>query len=273
MIFKQRISVTDLAWTTWAPTQTGLLHALESLAGIWSGRASRLSTSTVDNSQIFTAMAVGILLGMGAATLLADQLLFAIGYVAPLWSVAMLQLPLQQGSKMQQREQLLPPQAAEQLNPQQRQNQPSEQSLLGVSASVTDDERITLLVADALRHLHDRSYLGQHPLAQLPMVKFKQWTRSDAPCLNTHLSLGLALHSLLVEIIEQLRPTGRLPTATVIPREWHPYVILHAQYVQGETTREIMARLYIGEGTYNRTRRRAFQSIARALLELEYQRL
>jgi hypothetical protein len=32
-----------------------------------------------------------------------------------------------------------------------------------------------------------------------------------------------------------------------------------------------MARLYIGEGTYNRTRRRALRSIAKTIQEMEQQ--
>jgi hypothetical protein len=274
MIFGQRMTLTELALTTWIPTQPRLLRALASLADLWSVRAGRLSTSMVDNTQIVTVLAVGILIGLGAGTLLADQLMFAIGFIAQVWSVVWLQPPLQQGSKMQQGEQLLTQQAGEQGNQQQGDNLTSEQSLLRVMTSVpkiTDDETTILLVEDALRHLHDRSYLGQHPLAQLQIVKAKQWAQSDVPCLKTHLSLGHALHSLLADVIEQLRPTGLLPGGALIPpREWHPYTILHASYIQGELTREIMARLYISEGTYNRTRR-ALQSITRALLELERQ--
>jgi hypothetical protein len=48
-------------------------------------------------------------------------------------------------------------------------------------------------------------------------------------------------------------------------------VILHDSYVKGELTRDIMARLYIGEGTYNRTRRRALRSVAKMIQELESQ--
>jgi hypothetical protein len=272
MIFRQRMTVTDLALYTWAPIQTALLRASGSLADLWSARAGRLSTSTIDNSQIATAMAVGIFIGLGAGTLLADQLILAISYVAPLWSVALLQLTLQQGSKMRQREQLPACCAGERLNQQQGQNQTSKWSVPRVIASIPDDEAVTPLVEDALRHLHDCSYLGQHQLAQLQLVKRQQQLCSGGPGLNTHLELGRALHSLLVDIIGQLRPPGQLPTGAVVPqREWHPYIILNASYVQGELTREIMARLYISEGTYNRTRRRAIYSVARAILEIEHQ--
>jgi hypothetical protein len=206
MIFRQRMTVTDLALYTWAPIQTALLRASGSLADLWSARAGRLSTSTIDNSQIATAMAVGIFIGLGAGTLLADQLILAISYVAPLWSVALLQLTLQQGSKMRQREQLPACCAGERLNQQQGQNQTSKWSVPRVIASIPDDEAVTPLVEDALRHLHDCSYLGQHQLAQLQLVKRQQQLCSGGPGLNTHLELGRALHSLLVDIIGQLRP-------------------------------------------------------------------
>jgi len=39
--------------------------------------------------------------------------------------------------------------------------------------------------------------------------------------------------------------------------------------VLGELNRDIMARLYIGEGTFNRARRRAIRGVARALKEME----
>nr|MBC8249006.1 hypothetical protein [Anaerolineales bacterium] len=52
-------------------------------------------------------------------------------------------------------------------------------------------------------------------------------------------------------------------------REWHQYVILHDSYVLGERNRDIMSKLYIGEGTFNRARRRAIRGVARAIEEME----
>jgi hypothetical protein len=86
------------------------------------------------------------------------------------------------------------------------------------------------------------------------------------------LDQGKALHSLLIYAIEQLRPAGAEPSSTVVPtREWHNYLILHDSYVKDELTRDIMARLYIGEGTYNRTRRRALRSVGKMIQEMEQQ--
>ncbi len=39
------------------------------------------------------------------------------------------------------------------------------------------------------------------------------------------------------------------------PREWYPYLILRDAYIEEVSNREIMMRLYISEGTFNRTRR------------------
>jgi hypothetical protein len=44
---------------------------------------------------------------------------------------------------------------------------------------------------------------------------------------------------------------------------------LHDAYVLGELNRDIMSKLYISEGTFNRTRRRAVRGVAKALQEME----
>lgn len=119
-------------------------------------------------------------------------------------------------------------------------------------------------VEDALRRLHDYPALGEHPLAQLAMVR--QGLASSA----THIDRGKALNKVLVQAIHQLQPDGVPPNPhTVPPREWHQFIILHDSYVRDEMNRDIMSRLYIGEGTFNRTRRRALQGVAKALHEME----
>jgi DNA-directed RNA polymerase specialized sigma24 family protein len=44
---------------------------------------------------------------------------------------------------------------------------------------------------------------------------------------------------------------------------------LHDAYIDEVSNREIMMRLYISEGTFNRTRRSAVRALARALGEME----
>jgi len=46
-------------------------------------------------------------------------------------------------------------------------------------------------------------------------------------------------------------------------------VILHDAYVDEIQNREIMSKLYISEGTFNRTRRIAISALARVLAEME----
>jgi hypothetical protein len=53
------------------------------------------------------------------------------------------------------------------------------------------------------------------------------------------------------------------------PRDWYSYLILKDAYIEEVSNREIMMRLYISEGTLNRTRRGAVRSLARAMGEME----
>jgi hypothetical protein len=125
-------------------------------------------------------------------------------------------------------------------------------------------ERVSVkAVEDALRHLADYSYLGEHSLAGLRLAK-NRVTASTV----THLDWGKAVYSMLADAIEKLRP-ATAPAADPPPREWHPYLILHDAYVMGTSNRDIMSRLYISHGTFSRTRRAALRALARALEEME----
>ncbi len=129
------------------------------------------------------------------------------------------------------------------------------------------EEEVVEQVEDALRHLHDFSYLGEHPLCQLRAVQAEYKRQKDS---SGFIARGKALHQVLLCALEQIRPDGVEPGSQQIPpRVWHPFVILHDSYVKDEPNRNIMARLYIGEGTFNRTRRRALRNVARALQEIE----
>ncbi len=111
-------------------------------------------------------------------------------------------------------------------------------------------------VEEGLRKLADVSYLGRSPLAGLLGVPGK-----------THLERGQGVRDRLLALLETLRPPEKRPPEP-LPREWHSYVILHDAYVQDVPNREIMARLYISEGTFNRTRRKAIRALARAIREM-----
>jgi len=75
-------------------------------------------------------------------------------------------------------------------------------------------------VEEALRHLNDYSVLADNPLAGLKLVR-----ANITPGENTHLERGKAVHAILVEGIEKLKPDSKKP-AMAIPSEWYPYLIL-----------------------------------------------
>ncbi|TEU20502.1 MAG: GAF domain-containing protein [Anaerolineales bacterium] len=123
------------------------------------------------------------------------------------------------------------------------------------------------LVEDALRHLHDYPYLGEHTLAQLRIIE--SYLDVQEGVFVTHLDRGKALQEVLTTAIEKLKPPGPQPSPPT--REWHQYVILHDCYVLGKLNRDVMSALYISEGTFSRARRRAVRGVTRALAEMETQ--
>ena len=125
-------------------------------------------------------------------------------------------------------------------------------------SEVTSDQQIAG-VEDALRRLHDYSYLGDHPLGALVFNRSRP---------HTHLDQGKALNAALIAAIEKLRPSGTEPRE-LPPREWHPYVVLCDAYIHGQSNREIMSKLYVSEATFHRTRRRALRAVTKALFEME----
>lgn len=128
-----------------------------------------------------------------------------------------------------------------------------------------DERKMISLVEDALRHLYDYAYLGEHKLAQLRIAEAHLDVKEGA--FVTHLDRGKALQEVMTNALEKLKPSGSRPSPPT--REWHQYVILYDSYVLGKLNREIMATLYISEGTFNRARRRAVRGVARALEEME----
>jgi hypothetical protein len=110
-------------------------------------------------------------------------------------------------------------------------------------------------VEDALRNLPDAIKLGQSPLAEKISV------RGDS-----HVERGKKLQEILTGSIEALKPAEKRPPEP-LPRMWYNHAVLYDAYVEGVPNREIMARLYISEGTFNRTRRNAIRGLARLLME------
>jgi hypothetical protein len=123
------------------------------------------------------------------------------------------------------------------------------------------DRAFTRLIETALQHLSDYAWLGASPLV----------THLGLPGV-TNIERAKELRQKLLEAVESLRPAARPPDG-VPPRYWQAYMILHDAYVDHVPNREIMARLYVSEGTYNRVRRRALHAVAQALQESHQQAL
>lgn len=111
------------------------------------------------------------------------------------------------------------------------------------------------LVEEGLRRYSDYIALGQSPLAD--------WAGITA---ESHIERGKQFQKFLADAIESFRPAGTRPREP-LPRVWYSYAVLYDAYVEGVPNREIMARLYISEGTFHRTRRNAIRGLARLLAE------
>ena len=119
------------------------------------------------------------------------------------------------------------------------------------------DLELVKSIEDGYQHLNDYAELGKSPLVEQFGV-----IGSD------HLESGKIVHNKLIQILEKLRPAGELPHEP-LPREWYAYTILHDSYVSNCLSRDIMGKLYIGEGTYYRIRRQALRSISRVVQEMQ----
>lgn len=123
------------------------------------------------------------------------------------------------------------------------------------SITAHTDEEFIKMVEEALRHLPDTVTLGQSALAE------KIVTQGES-----HIERGKHLQTLLTTSIEAFKPAEKRPPEP-LPRVWYNHAVLHDAYVEGVPNREIMARLYISEGTFHRTRRNAIRGLARMLVE------
>jgi hypothetical protein len=129
-------------------------------------------------------------------------------------------------------------------------------------AGMADADPSVEVVEGALRRMNDFIYLGTSPLSTLGAVAAR------VPAGATHVDRGKAVHHVLAESIDRLRPEGQRPNLAT-PREWHHFMILHEAYIMERPNREVMAELYISEGTFNRRRREAIGAVARLLAEQE----
>jgi hypothetical protein len=139
--------------------------------------------------------------------------------------------------------------------------------LAEAQGSVSSMERKAIASVEAvemaLRNLYDYAFLGDTPLAELRLV-LSRLTQGQI----TTLDRGKMVHEVLLEAVNKLRPSAPI-SRDPPPREWYPYLILREAYIEEKANRDIMMKLYISEGTFNRTRRAAVRSVARTLGEME----
>lgn len=142
---------------------------------------------------------------------------------------------------------------------------PADQIADASPAASTMKSRIPVDVVDqALKRLFDYAYLADCPLAELDIIRRRPLGEK-----KTHIERGKALQAVIMEALEKMKPRESMPREP-ISREWYPYVILYSAYVQEVQNRDIMSKLYISEGTFNRTRRAAISSLARVLVEMDH---
>lgn len=118
-------------------------------------------------------------------------------------------------------------------------------------------------VENALRNLHDFARLGDSRIGELRLVRQELQGGSI-----THLDLGKAVYNVIAKAVDKLKPEGE-QKGDPPPQVWQSYLILHEAYFRDVPNRDIMNRLYISEGTFNRRRRAALGAVARALAEME----
>jgi hypothetical protein len=127
----------------------------------------------------------------------------------------------------------------------------------------------TRLVEQALRHLHEPATLARSELIS-PLSWTLAATRMQAGGAEkqpTVLEQAQTLRAVLVAAVERLNPGGDGAVAPL--SRGLQYQILRDEYLQGMPTKQVIARLGIGEATFHRRRREAIRALADELREHE----
>ena len=123
------------------------------------------------------------------------------------------------------------------------------------------------LVEVALRQMNNPDALSRcqlvHRLPGTLAATRSRLDRNDTQADPTPLEQAQSLREVLVSAIDRLKPPQG--TAGAGGPEALQYHILHEEYVRRESTRYVMGRLSIGEGTFYRNRRGAISAVARHL--------
>ncbi len=124
------------------------------------------------------------------------------------------------------------------------------------------------LVEEALRALSRPGALATCRLiGYVPNILASVHAQGDGKARPTPLEQAQALREVLTRAVEQLKLADGKTAA--VGAQALQYSILREEYVLGRPNKQIMMRLSIGEGTFNRNRREGIQVLARELRERE----
>lgn len=119
-------------------------------------------------------------------------------------------------------------------------------------------------ITDALKNLQNKAFhkLGNHPLSRLYLVRRRHQTTTNK---HDEASLGLTLHTILLEAVNSLKPTpdGGENTATY-------YTILRERFVNGLGTEYVAQLLNLSRRQYFREQNQAVAQLGAILREWEY---
>ena len=115
------------------------------------------------------------------------------------------------------------------------------------------------LIRDLMAHIHDFAALETHPLAAV----------LDIPE-NYHASRGHYIQQIVLDQIEQFRPSGK--EASIQAIEWRPYLILHQRYAEGMNSQELADYLAISKRQMRRDHSKALQALAGRLWDQVFQK-
>ncbi len=115
-----------------------------------------------------------------------------------------------------------------------------------------DRSTFTRLVREALGHLYDHAYLQCHPLAELLVPDSGQALG------------GETLHRVLLEGIEALRPSPRIPPTSPA---WRPYLALYLRYVESMEASQVARELAISSRQLRREQVKGLEALTDLLWE------
>ncbi|GAB4566085.1 MAG: hypothetical protein Kow0047_17200 [Anaerolineae bacterium] len=113
-----------------------------------------------------------------------------------------------------------------------------------------DREVFARLVKEALTHLYDHAYLQAHPLSALLAAE------GEVPI------GGMTLHRVLMEELEALRPSPRIPP-TAPP--WRPYRALYLRYVENRDAAQAAEEMAISPRQLRREHAKGLQALTERL--------